>query len=272
MAYRSSHALRRRGAALAPRRLRRRATTTAAAARSGERRDVSGNVSIVGDLDRRRAEVLPGRHRRVQRAVSEREVKYNSGRRQPADRLVDRGRGRQPARHRDDRPARPHHATSQKQGALKPIDFAKRDDRGRTSAPSWLEARHGRRQALQLRLQGRQQVDRLVQRRRVQGRRRRAAEDVGRPPRRPQTRCKASGVPPYSIGGADGWTLTDLFENIYLRQAGPDKYDQLTDARDPVDRPVGQGRAHDDGEGRSATRRTSPAARAARCRPTSRPR
>ncbi|HEY7004180.1 MAG TPA: extracellular solute-binding protein [Gaiellaceae bacterium] len=37
----------------------------------------------------------------------------------------------------------------------------------------------------------------------------------------------ASGVPPYSIGGADGWTLTDLFENIYLRQAGPDKYDQL---------------------------------------------
>jgi ABC-type glycerol-3-phosphate transport system substrate-binding protein len=35
---------------------------------------------------------------------------------------------------------------------------------------------------------------------------------------------KASGVPPYSIGGADGWTLTDLFENIYLRQAGPAKY------------------------------------------------
>jgi alpha-glucoside transport system substrate-binding protein len=39
---------------------------------------------------------------------------------------------------------------------------------------------------------------------------------------------KSSGVTPYSIGGADGWTLTDLFENIYLRTAGPDKYDQLT--------------------------------------------
>jgi alpha-glucoside transport system substrate-binding protein len=38
---------------------------------------------------------------------------------------------------------------------------------------------------------------------------------------------KASGVPAYSIGGADGWTLTDLFENIYIRQAGPEKYDQL---------------------------------------------
>ena len=37
-----------------------------------------------------------------------------------------------------------------------------------------------------------------------------------------------SGVTPYSIGGADGWTLTDLFENIYLRSAGPEKYDQLT--------------------------------------------
>jgi alpha-glucoside transport system substrate-binding protein len=36
-----------------------------------------------------------------------------------------------------------------------------------------------------------------------------------------------SGVPAYSIGGADGWTLTDLFENIYLRTAGAEKYDQL---------------------------------------------
>lgn len=38
---------------------------------------------------------------------------------------------------------------------------------------------------------------------------------------------KESGVPAFSIAGADGWTLTDLFENIYLRTAGPEKYDQL---------------------------------------------
>jgi len=38
----------------------------------------------------------------------------------------------------------------------------------------------------------------------------------------------ASGIPAYSIGGSDGWTLTDLFENIYLRQAGPEQYDQLS--------------------------------------------
>ncbi|MEU3838844.1 extracellular solute-binding protein [Streptomyces sp. NPDC028635] len=36
-----------------------------------------------------------------------------------------------------------------------------------------------------------------------------------------------SGVTPFSIGGADGWTLTDWFENVYLSQAGPQKYDQL---------------------------------------------
>jgi ABC-type glycerol-3-phosphate transport system substrate-binding protein len=36
-----------------------------------------------------------------------------------------------------------------------------------------------------------------------------------------------SGTPPVSVGGADGWTLTDWFENIYLSQAGPRKYDQL---------------------------------------------
>jgi alpha-glucoside transport system substrate-binding protein len=39
---------------------------------------------------------------------------------------------------------------------------------------------------------------------------------------------QASGTPAYSIGGSDGWTLTDLFENIYLRTYGPAKYDALT--------------------------------------------
>ncbi len=38
----------------------------------------------------------------------------------------------------------------------------------------------------------------------------------------------ASGVPALAMTGGDGWTLTDWFENVYLSQAGPDKYDQLT--------------------------------------------
>jgi alpha-glucoside transport system substrate-binding protein len=40
---------------------------------------------------------------------------------------------------------------------------------------------------------------------------------------------KASGTPAYSVGGADGWTLTDLFENIYMRTFGPAKYQALSD-------------------------------------------
>ena len=44
---------------------------------------------------------------------------------------------------------------------------------------------------------------------------------------------KQSGVPAWSIGGADGWVLTDWFEQIYIRLAGPDKYDQLTNHEIP---------------------------------------
>lgn len=36
-----------------------------------------------------------------------------------------------------------------------------------------------------------------------------------------------SGVAPVSVAGAEAWTLTDWFENVYLSQAGPEKYDQL---------------------------------------------
>jgi ABC-type glycerol-3-phosphate transport system substrate-binding protein len=38
-----------------------------------------------------------------------------------------------------------------------------------------------------------------------------------------------SGVStPISIGGGDGWTLTDWFENVYIRTAGLANYDKLT--------------------------------------------
>lgn len=36
-----------------------------------------------------------------------------------------------------------------------------------------------------------------------------------------------AGVGTMAVPGADGWVLTDWFENIYLRVAGPDKYDRL---------------------------------------------
>lgn len=43
----------------------------------------------------------------------------------------------------------------------------------------------------------------------------------------------SSGTPWVSIGGGDGWTLTDWFENIYIRTAGPEKYDQLANHEIP---------------------------------------
>jgi ABC-type glycerol-3-phosphate transport system substrate-binding protein len=36
-----------------------------------------------------------------------------------------------------------------------------------------------------------------------------------------------AGLVPWSIGGSDNWTLTDWFENIYVRENGPEKYLQL---------------------------------------------
>ena len=43
----------------------------------------------------------------------------------------------------------------------------------------------------------------------------------------------AFGIPPFSVAGADGWVLTDWFENVYLRTAGPDLYDQLNEREIP---------------------------------------
>lgn len=37
----------------------------------------------------------------------------------------------------------------------------------------------------------------------------------------------AAGKKPWAIGGGDSWTLTDWFENIYLRQAGLQMYNDL---------------------------------------------
>ena len=44
---------------------------------------------------------------------------------------------------------------------------------------------------------------------------------------------RAAGVPAFSVGAGDGWVLTDWFESIYLRQAGPGRYDLLADHRLP---------------------------------------
>jgi ABC-type glycerol-3-phosphate transport system substrate-binding protein len=40
-------------------------------------------------------------------------------------------------------------------------------------------------------------------------------------------RLAKSGMPAFAVGGRDGWTLADWFSNLYLRLAGPQRYDLL---------------------------------------------
>ncbi|WP_214407834.1 ABC transporter substrate-binding protein [Pseudonocardia lacus] len=47
-----------------------------------------------------------------------------------------------------------------------------------------------------------------------------------------RTRSDIGGAP-LSVGGADGWTLTDWFENVYLQTAGAQMYDKLAEHEIP---------------------------------------
>lgn len=44
---------------------------------------------------------------------------------------------------------------------------------------------------------------------------------------------KHHGITPFAMCGASGWTLTDWFENVYLRTAGQDMYNRLAQHRIP---------------------------------------
>ena len=46
-------------------------------------------------------------------------------------------------------------------------------------------------------------------------------------------RLADSGATPFAVAGGDGWTLTDWFENVYLRVAGAEKYTQLAEHEIP---------------------------------------
>jgi alpha-glucoside transport system substrate-binding protein len=48
---------------------------------------------------------------------------------------------------------------------------------------------------------------------------------------------KAAGETPWALGAKDSWTLTDWFENVYVRTAGPDRYARLFGGTLPFDHP-----------------------------------
>jgi ABC-type glycerol-3-phosphate transport system substrate-binding protein len=113
-----------------------------------------------------------------------------------------------------------------KQGKLKPITYA-RGTIAKNFAPSWqqLGTYSGKLYALVFKAANKSVVWYNVP----------AFKNAGvKPPKtfsqllKDAQTIKASGTPAYSIGGADGWTLTDMFENIYLRTFGAAKYNALS--------------------------------------------
>ena len=199
-------------------------------------------------------------------------VKYTSAGDNLADRARDRGRraATRPTSRRRRSPGLDQGA-SQKKGALKPIDFAKatiaanyspdcRRRSGRSTASSTASSsraptsRPSGTTSTSFKNAG---VD--------------AAEDVGRVP---HGREDAEGLRHAGVLDRRRGRL-DAHRPVREHLPAPGRAGEVRpapDAHDQVDRPVGEEGADDDGARSSATRRTSPAARRARCRPTSRPR
>ena len=196
------------------------------ATEDGTRRTSPGHLGH-GDLDRRRAGVVPGRHRRLQRAESRTStVKYTSGgdniapcsrprsraaTRPTSPRSGSRARWRtSPSRARSSRSTSPRttiagelRRVGRRTSAPSTARSTASSSRGPTSRPSGTTSRRSRTPASS----APETWDELV-------------EDAQRRSRRQASR-------PTRSAATDGWTLTDLFENIYLRTAGAEKYDQL---------------------------------------------
>ena len=210
--------------------------------------NVSGQSLDQRRLDRPGGEVVPGRAGRVHEGKPRCDGQVQPGGRPDPDRAVDGGPGRQPARPRSGRAAGPRaglrrakapasrstspRARSTTTSPRAPSTPARSTasptaccSRRPTSRPSGTTSRSSSRRASS---------------------RRRTSTPSSRTPKT----LRSSGTRAYSIGAADGWTLTDLFENIYLRQAGPEKYDQLAEHEIPWTDQSVKDALDDDGEDR----------------------
>ena len=184
--------------------------------------------------------------------------------------LAHGGPGRQPARHGDDRAAGPD-ARLREQGRAEADHVRASDAIQDELRAGWIELGTVNGKLYGLDFKGANKSTVWYNVRAFKDAGVEAAEDVAAAPPAAKT-LQASGIQAYSIGGADGWTLTDLFENIYLRTAGPAKYDLLATHKIKWTDRVGENGAQDDGAGHRRhgqhRRRHAGGAR----RPTSRPR
>ena len=190
-------------------------------------------------------------------------VKYNAGRRPAADRARDGGRRRQAAGHRVGRAARPDEATSRPRArssrSTTPRTRRRRELRpelDQSSAPI-----DGKLYGLVFKAANKSTVWYNVP----------AFTDAGVQP--PKTLGRADHRRRHAAGLRHPGVLDRRRRRLDAHRpvrehlpapGGPGQVRPAVHARDPVDRPVGQGRADDDGEGRGRHRRTSPAARPAR--------
>ncbi len=199
------------------------AATTAAAAEGSE--DVTGDISVMaiwgGEEQESFQAVIDG----FDGALPERQRQVHVRWRQPCAVALDRGRRRQPARHRGDRPARADGSSSPSRArSSRSTIFARRSST--TSAnPSRTSARSTARSTGSC---SRAPTSRPC------GTTSPSFEEagVGAPEtwdelNEPQRHAQGRGDHPYSVGVDVGWPMTDIFENIYLRTAGPEMYDQL---------------------------------------------
>ena len=208
---------------------------------SGLRRHL-GHEHVVGAG----AEVVRGGHRRLHGAEPRRRRHLRLGGRRASDRSLDGSGGWEPP----DVAVVPQPGLVQQyveRGALQPIDFAQ-DTIAENFAESVIEVGTFEDQLYAVLFKASNKSTYWYNVQAFEDAGVEATEDWEEFLANAET-IKASGLPAYSIGGAEGWTLTDLFENIYLRTAGADMYDQLS-PRDPLDRSVRQGRADRDGQDR----------------------
>ena len=240
----------------------------AGAGRRGDSAAVSGKISVIGDLDRRRAGVVPGRDRRVQEGESRTSPSSTRRGATATDGALDGGPGRQPARCRSARAARSRQGLRQQGRAEADRVRASRSSRA-NFAPVWSSSATST--ASSTASSSRAPTSR------PSGTTSRAFKDAGvtRPKTWPQLargredaqRVRHAGVLDRRRGRLDAHR--PVREHL-PPPGGAGEVRPALHAQDQVDGPVGEGRAEDDGGASSATRRTSPAARRERCRPTSR--
>jgi alpha-glucoside transport system substrate-binding protein len=185
---------------------------------------ISGSISVIGEATGSEIERLETVFEDFNRLYPDIEVKFTSAARNLPTVLGTAVQGGNPP----DVAIIPQPALMREfatRGALKPITFVK-SKASKTLSSGWIELGtvNGKYYGLYIKGSNKSTVWYGVK----------AFKDAGvKPPKTwPQflqaaKTIKASGLPAYSIGGANGWTLTDLFENIYIRTAGPKKYDLL---------------------------------------------